>query len=93
MKVLPFFNEAFGAILRARREEAGLSQSQLAQKIQSVRSYITFLEHAQRTPTVTTMVVLAEALGIDPETFLRDVLKERERLMRMKYGQASSGAS
>ena len=74
MKNLPYFNQAFGQILRERREAAEISQQELANKIEGVRSYVQFLEYGRQTPTATTIILIAEALGIDPAEMLRDVV-------------------
>ena len=80
MKNLPYFNQAFGRILRARREEAGISQRELADRIEGVRSYVQSLEYGRQTPTVTTIILIAEALGTDPAEMLRDSVCVMARL-------------
>ena len=80
MKNLPYFNQAFGKILRTRREEAGISQRELACRIEGVRSYIQSLEYGKQTPTVTTIILIAEALGTDPAEMLRDSVCAMARL-------------
>jgi len=86
MKNLPHFNQAFGQILRARREAAGISQQELANKIEGVRSYVQFLEYGRQTPTATTIILIAEALGVDPAGMLRDSVRVMERLKEEKEG-------
>ena len=80
MKNLPYFNQAFGQVLRTRRETAGISQRELAHKIEGVRSYVQSLEYGRQTPTVTTIILIAEAIGIDPAEMLRDSVHVMARL-------------
>jgi transcriptional regulator with XRE-family HTH domain len=80
MKDLPYFNQAFGQVLRARREAAGINQRELAYRIEGVRSYVQSLEYGRQTPTATTIILIAEALGIDPSEMLRDSVQVMERL-------------
>jgi transcriptional regulator with XRE-family HTH domain len=70
-------------ILRARREDAGLSQQELADRIEGVRSYIQFLEYGKQTPTTTTLILVAEALKIDPAGMLRDSVQMMKMLEDM----------
>ena len=80
MKHLPYFNLAFGQVLRVRREAAGISQRELARRIEGVRSYVQSLEYGRQTPTATTIILVAEVLGIDPAEMLRDAVRVMARL-------------
>ena len=57
---LPHF---FGAVVRARRHAAGLSQEALAVAAGLDRTYISMLERGERTPSLGTVLLLARALG------------------------------
>ena len=83
MKDLPHFNQAFGQILRARREAAGISQQELSDRIEGVRSYVQFLEYGKQTPTAKTIILIARALGIDPTDMLKDSVQVMMRLEGM----------
>ena len=72
MRDLPYFNRAFGQILRRQRQAAGISQKKLASRIEGVRSYVQFLEYGRQTPTATAIILIAEALGVSPDEMLRD---------------------
>jgi transcriptional regulator with XRE-family HTH domain len=62
----------FGANLREARQAAGLSQSQLGERIGGVtRNVIWRLEADDREPRLTTILRLAEALDLDPAELLR----------------------
>lgn len=57
---------AFGATLRAYRQEAGLSQEKLAAKAGLDRTYVGGAERGERNVALINIVRLAEALGIAP---------------------------
>jgi transcriptional regulator with XRE-family HTH domain len=57
---------AFGATLRAYRQEAGLSQEKLAAKAGLDRTYVGGAERGERNVALINIVRLAEALGIEP---------------------------
>jgi transcriptional regulator with XRE-family HTH domain len=53
---------AFGAVLRELREARGLSQEALADLANCDRTYPSILERGLRTPTITSIFILADAL-------------------------------
>lgn len=57
--------EQFGAMLRYHRKRAGLSQAQLAERIDRQPNAIQRLENGEATPTFDTLERLADALSID----------------------------
>ena len=80
MEVIPYLAIAFGQTLRICRERCGLTQEELATKIGSVSSYIRFLEHGQKMPTINTFHLLCTALSIDPHEFMSEYLQSQTRL-------------
>ena len=82
MDDIPHLSEAFGLMLRARREQAGLTQEALAGRIGSVSSYIRFLEYGQRMPTINTFHLLCAALSVDPHEFMSEYLEAHNCLSR-----------
>jgi transcriptional regulator with XRE-family HTH domain len=56
----------FGTVLRAYRIERGMTQEQLSEQLDIVRSYICTLESGKRQPSLTMVFRLAAALGIKP---------------------------
>ncbi len=56
---------AFGDRVAALRRNAELSQERLAELSGLHRTYIGSLERGTRNPTLTTLVALADGLGID----------------------------
>lgn len=60
----------FGRNVRRLREEAGLSQEQLAFEAGMKRSYLSDVERGVRNPTVRALARLATALAVDPRSLL-----------------------
>ena len=58
--------DAFGVTLRAYRLEKGLTQEQLSERVDVVRSYICTLENGKKQPSLDMMLRLANALGVRP---------------------------
>jgi len=76
MYQIPNFNAALARVLRARREQTGMTQMQLAVAIGGSEVAVRRLERGVQTPTVTTMVLLAKALDITPEAFLSEIMRQ-----------------
>ena len=75
MKQIPHLAESFWQILQKFRERSGLTQIGLTQiglatKIDCPLSYIGFLEHGKKVPTLTTFHLLCEALEVSPYEFM-----------------------
>jgi transcriptional regulator with XRE-family HTH domain len=80
----PLLREVFGGNLRRLRERAGLSQEALATRAGGLhRTEISLLERGEREPRLSTVVLLAQALGVKVATLLRDTdeaqVRERQR--------------
>lgn len=63
----------FGKRLRAERERLGLSREQLSEGAHLAPSFLAYLEHGQRTPSLETIVNLAKCLNVAPAALLADV--------------------
>ena len=59
-----------------------MTQEALATRIGSVSSYIRFLEHGQKMPTIKTFHLLCAALSVDPHEFMSEYLQSQARLGR-----------
>ncbi len=77
---------AFGHVIRELRLGAELSQEALSFKAGRHRTYVSAIERGQSAPTVDTLWVLAESLGVRPselvsrvEARLADETKKRRR--------------
>jgi transcriptional regulator with XRE-family HTH domain len=62
--------KAFGATLRAYRQQAELSQEKLAAKAGLDRTYVGGAERGERNVALVNIVRLAEALGVEPSALL-----------------------
>ena len=61
---------AVGERLRRQREKGGLSQERLGQLAGVDRGYVSLVERGRVNPTVTTLVRLAAAVGMNPGDLL-----------------------
>lgn len=62
--------QALGRKFRQLREEAGISQTELAKRIDTARSYISKIELGKCVPNLETCPKLANGLGIKTETLI-----------------------
>lgn len=60
----------FGKLVRRLREQAGISQEDLAERAGVHRTYIGGIERGERNPTLVTIHKLAEALDVPPKKLL-----------------------
>jgi transcriptional regulator with XRE-family HTH domain len=65
--------ELIGQNIRRARLRAGLSQSELAIRIDKTRSMIAKYESGSHSPRAVTLVALAKALSVTPNDLLSDV--------------------
>jgi transcriptional regulator with XRE-family HTH domain len=63
--------EVFGLTLRDLREERGLTQEHLSFKAGLHRTYVGLMERGLKSPTIVTVVRLANALDMKPSAMLR----------------------
>ena len=65
----------FGEILIRARTARGITQYRLAKLVNRNARYISQLEHNKREPRLSTVILLARALNMDPGDLVRDVDK------------------
>jgi transcriptional regulator with XRE-family HTH domain len=68
---------AVAAVLAKARENAGLTQRQLADRIRRPHSVIGMIESDQRQVTVPELITLAEAMDVDPVDLFKRILRDR----------------
>ncbi|MBA4783820.1 MAG: helix-turn-helix transcriptional regulator [Rhizobiales bacterium] len=68
-------HKALISLLIEARERAGLTQTELAEKIGEYQSFVARLESGQRRVDVVEFLELAEVLGFDAEESLRNIQK------------------
>ena len=65
--------KAFSKVLQRLRKAKGLSQEELSFRSQLDRTFISRLEGGLRQPTISTIIRLAEALGVSASSIVAEV--------------------
>ena len=60
------YSDAFGIVLRACRQNRGLTLEQLSERVGVVHSFIHSLESGKKQPSLQMVLKLAAALGVRP---------------------------
>ncbi|MGF9891464.1 helix-turn-helix transcriptional regulator [Priestia megaterium] len=68
--------KCFGLLLRKRRREKKFSQQSLADKAGLDRTYISLIERGCRSPTLTTLYKLSNALECETSELIRELEKD-----------------
>lgn len=68
--------DAFGFVLRELRNAKGISQEELATRLDLARAYISYLESGRRYPSIEMAIAIAQALEVRPGELL-DKVAER----------------
>jgi transcriptional regulator with XRE-family HTH domain len=76
MPEIPQPSRRFAANMRRLREDADISQEELAFRAALHRTQISLLENGHRMPRVFTLVCLAGALGVTPNDLLDGIVWE-----------------
>ena len=63
----------FGDVLVKTRNSRGITQYRLAKLVQRNSRYISQLEHNRREPRLSTVIMLARAMGVDVGELVREV--------------------
>ncbi|MFI3271355.1 MAG: helix-turn-helix transcriptional regulator [Pseudomonadota bacterium] len=80
MRKLPLFNKAFGDVLRFHREKVQQTQVGLSLAIGGSESAVRKLESGERTPTATTIILIAEALEVEPDVLFKEAINKMKNL-------------
>lgn len=67
-----------GEELRRARDEAGLSQEEVAARAEIDRSYLSQLEHDKKSPTLDLLFRVCKAIGIKTSTLIARVERRAE---------------
>jgi ribosome-binding protein aMBF1 (putative translation factor) len=79
-------HKALIGLLIAKREAAGMTQAQLAERLGEYQSFVARLESGQRRCDVVEFIELAQILGFDPSEAIREIEKaKRHRAQRPIY--------
>lgn len=68
----------FGQVLREHRNARGLSQEDLALNANVDRTFVSQMERGIRQPSITTLIKLSTALGVQPSA----MVAKMEKLLR-----------
>ena len=68
----PHIAALFGEVLLRHRTHAGISQEELALRADVDRTFVSRLERGIRQPTITTLIVIAQALGVHAADLVRE---------------------
>ena len=66
-----------GSEIRKARQKAGLTQEELAFRADVSRNYISLMELEQKSPTVQTLLKVADALGVKASQLIARVERAR----------------
>lgn len=66
-------------VLTEARQESGLTQAQLAERVAKDQTFISIIERGQRRVDVLEFVALARAMGADPKRLFAEVVKRLPR--------------
>jgi transcriptional regulator with XRE-family HTH domain len=68
-------HEVLRQILIERRQRRGLSQTEVARRLGRSQTFVSAVERGQRRVTVIEFLEMCEAIGFDPHTVIRRLLK------------------
>jgi len=77
--VAPDIGAIFGGVLQRHRRRAALTEEELAFRAGIDRTFVSRLERGIRQPTITTLIGLAEAMGISATELVKDTEAEYSR--------------
>jgi len=76
-----------GSRIQARREEAGLSQEQLAEIVDMTPLSISFIETGRNAPSMSAFVKIANALQVSADVLLSDVIEYGYKVKASQFGE------
>ncbi len=82
----PELIEALALEVKVRRDELGLSQEDLAGKMQMDRPYISMIEVARKQPTLSVLFRLAQGLDLSLSVLMDRVEKRYARALKARKG-------
>ena len=69
------WNRAIVTVIRAARDDADVTQQELANRLGFTHRQVVNMEHGRRAIHASDLIMIAKALNADPETLLRRVLR------------------
>jgi transcriptional regulator with XRE-family HTH domain len=89
----PELIEALALEVKVRRDELGLSQEDLAGKMQMDRPYISMIEVARKQPTLSVLFRLAQGLDMTLASLMERVEKRYVRVQKARRAAAKQTSS
>ena len=68
----------FGKVLVRTRQRLGITQYQLAKRTGRSVQHLSQIEHGKSEPRISTVIMLANALGVDLGDFIKEIAVEFE---------------
>ena len=68
--------ELFRSILKKYRQEVGLTQSELAEKLGMHQSYVSKVENGERKVDVVEFLLIAQTMGVDPHVLVAEQIRK-----------------
>lgn len=69
------WNRAVITVIRAARDDADLTQQELANRLGLAHRQVVNMEHGRRAIHASDLIMIAKALNEDPETLIRRILR------------------
>ena len=69
--------ELFRSILKSCRIEAGITQSELAMRLNMAQSYVSKIENGERKVDVVEFILIAEAMNANVQSILNQYMHKR----------------
>ena len=89
----PELMEALAREVKVRRDELGLSQEDLAGKMQMDRPYISMIEVARKQPTLSVLFRLAQGLDMSLASLMERVEKRYARVQKAHRAAAKQASA
>lgn len=80
MEDYPYLIEAISHVITRLREEAGLSKRKLAEIAGIDRVYLLQIEQGKYRPTLNSIFLIADALGLSPALLVDFICQEQQKL-------------
>lgn len=77
-------------LLKASRKEAGLSQAELADRLEDTQSFVSKIERGERRLDVVELIEFCEALHVPVDQWLKEFMKQRTADRKKRVGKAKA---
>jgi transcriptional regulator with XRE-family HTH domain len=70
-------HKALVAFIKKKRKDAGLTQTEVAERIDRYQSFVATFERGQKRIDAVELIEIAEAIGFDPREALKAMMKAK----------------